>query len=126
MPSDQTSKLTAIIDDDEAMQDSLRDLLESAGLAAQCFGSAEEFLKSDLHCKAGCLIVDPAGNVLVPTAVGYAHQGNCLESSIDEIWARIASPDTIIENKRWHSVLAGEQADRPRQVADGPAGHYTR
>jgi MoaA/NifB/PqqE/SkfB family radical SAM enzyme len=75
---------------------------------------------------AGCLIVDPAGNVLVPTAVGYAHQGNCLESSIDEIWARIASPDTIIENKRWHSVLAGEQADRPRQVADGPAGHYTR
>jgi FixJ family two-component response regulator len=58
MPSDQTSKLTAIIDDDEAMQDSLRDLLESAGLAAQCFGSAEEFLKSDLHCKAGCLIVD--------------------------------------------------------------------
>ena len=58
MPSDQTSKLIAIIDDDEAMQDSLRDLLEAAGLAARCFGSAEEFLKSDLHGKAVCLIVD--------------------------------------------------------------------
>jgi FixJ family two-component response regulator len=58
MPLDQTSKLISIIDDDEAMQDSLRDLLEAAGLAAQCFGSAEEFLKSDLHRKAGCLIVD--------------------------------------------------------------------
>ena len=58
MPLDQTSKLIAIIDDDEAMQDSLRDLLEAAGLAAQCFGSAEEFLKSDLHRKAACLIVD--------------------------------------------------------------------
>jgi FixJ family two-component response regulator len=58
MPLDQTSKLISIIDDDEAMQDSLRDLLEAAGLAAQCFGSAEEFLKSDLHRKAACLIVD--------------------------------------------------------------------
>jgi len=58
MPPDETSKLIAIIDDDEAMQDSLRDLMEAAGLAARCFGSAEEFLKSDLHCTAACLIVD--------------------------------------------------------------------
>jgi FixJ family two-component response regulator len=58
MPLDQTSKLTAIVDDDESMQDSLRDLLEAAGLAARCFGSAEEFLKSDLHTRAACLIVD--------------------------------------------------------------------
>jgi FixJ family two-component response regulator len=58
MPLDQTLKLIAIIDDDEAMQDSLHDLLEAAGLAARSFGSAEEFLKSDLHCTAGCLIVD--------------------------------------------------------------------
>jgi FixJ family two-component response regulator len=58
MPVDQTSKLIAIIDDDEAMQDSLRDLMEAAGLVARCFGSAEEFLESDLHRKAACLIVD--------------------------------------------------------------------
>jgi|SRR3984957_11733216 len=58
MPLDRTSKLIAIIDDDEAMQDSLRDLMEAAGLAARCFGSAEEFLESDLHRKAACLIVD--------------------------------------------------------------------
>jgi FixJ family two-component response regulator len=58
MPLDRKSKLIAIIDDDEAMQDSVRDLLEAAGLAARCFGSAEDFLKSDLHCKAACLIVD--------------------------------------------------------------------
>src|SRR5713226_4851801 len=54
----QTSKLIAIIDDDESMQDSLRDLIEAAGLVARCFGSAEEFLESDLHRKAACLIVD--------------------------------------------------------------------
>ena len=58
MPIDRTSGLIAIIDDDEAMQDSLRDLMEAAGLVAQCFGSAEEFLESDLHTRAACLIVD--------------------------------------------------------------------
>ena len=58
MPVDQTPKLIAIIDDDEAMQDSLRDLMEAAGLAARCFESAEEFLESDLHNRAACLIVD--------------------------------------------------------------------
>jgi FixJ family two-component response regulator len=58
MPVEQTPKLIAIIDDDEAMQDSLRDLMEAAGLAARCFESAEEFLESDLHSGAACLIVD--------------------------------------------------------------------
>jgi FixJ family two-component response regulator len=58
MPVDQTSGLIAIIDDDEAMQDSLRDLMEASGLVARCFGSAEEFLESDLRARAACLIVD--------------------------------------------------------------------
>ena len=55
---DPTSRLIAIIDDDEAMQDSLRDLMEAAGLVARSFGSAEEFLASDLYTQAACLIVD--------------------------------------------------------------------
>ena len=55
---DRTSQLIAIIDDEEVMQDSLRDLMEAAGLVAHCFGTAEEFLESDLHRKAACLIVD--------------------------------------------------------------------
>ena len=58
MLGNQKSKLIAIIDDDEAMQDSLQDLIEAAGLQARCFGSAEEFLESDLHRKAACLILD--------------------------------------------------------------------
>jgi FixJ family two-component response regulator len=58
MPVDRTSQLIAIVDDEEAMQDSLRDLMEAAGLVARCFGTAEEFLESDLHRKAACLIVD--------------------------------------------------------------------
>src|ERR1700739_3904876 len=58
MSVDRTSKLITIIDDDEAMQDSLRDLMEAGGLVARCFGSAEDFLESDLRTRAACLIVD--------------------------------------------------------------------
>ena len=52
------SKLIAIIDDNESMQDSLCDLIESGGFEAKCFGSAKAFLESDLYRRAGCLIVD--------------------------------------------------------------------
>ena len=58
MAGSQRSKLIAIIDDNESMQDSLRDLIESGGFEARCFGSAKAFLESDLYGSAGCLIVD--------------------------------------------------------------------
>jgi two-component system, LuxR family, response regulator FixJ len=58
MRGGQTSKLIAIIDDNESIQDSLRDLIESGGFEAQCFGSAKAFLESDLHRRPACLIVD--------------------------------------------------------------------
>ena len=54
----QTSKLIAIIDEDESMQHSLRKLIESTGLVVRCFGSAEEFLESDLHGRAACVIAE--------------------------------------------------------------------
>jgi FixJ family two-component response regulator len=56
--SGQTSRLIAVIDDDESMQDSLCGLIESTGLVARCFGSAEEFLEYDLHCEVACLIAE--------------------------------------------------------------------
>jgi FixJ family two-component response regulator len=52
------SKLIAIIDDNEAVQDSLRDLVESAGFEARCFGSAKSFLDSGTHREAVAFIVD--------------------------------------------------------------------
>src|ERR1700731_834185 len=58
MPGGQTSKLIAIVDDNESMKDSLMDLIEAGGFEAQCFGSAKSFLESDLHRKAACLVVD--------------------------------------------------------------------
>jgi len=56
--SGQTSKGIALIDSDESILDSLCDLIESAGLVARRFGSAEEFLEYDLHREVGCLIAE--------------------------------------------------------------------
>ena len=52
------SRLVAIVDDDESVQRALQDLIESDGLSAQCFGSAEQFLVSGARHKAACLIAD--------------------------------------------------------------------
>ena len=53
-----SSRLVAIVDDDESVQRALQDLIESDGLSALCFGSAEQFLDSEARNKASCLIAD--------------------------------------------------------------------
>ena len=58
MNSGHNSRLVAIVDDDESVQRSLQDLIESDGLTALCFGSAEQFLDSGAQHKAACLIAD--------------------------------------------------------------------
>jgi FixJ family two-component response regulator len=58
MSSDQSSKLIAIVDDDNSVQSALQDLIESEGLFTLCFGSAEEFLDSGSQHNAACLIAD--------------------------------------------------------------------
>jgi FixJ family two-component response regulator len=70
MPEGQTSKVIAIVDDNESIQESLCDLIESGGFEARCFGSAKAFLESDLHGSAACLIVD----VLMPKMSGLELQ----------------------------------------------------
>jgi MoaA/NifB/PqqE/SkfB family radical SAM enzyme len=54
----------------------------------------------------GCLIVDPAGNVLQPAGDRYVRHGNCLTEPLDRIWAEIPARTAIISNKRWLSVLS--------------------
>jgi len=75
----QTSKLIAIIDDDEDMQESLRDLIEAAGLVARCFGSAEDFLEWGLHRQVACLITD----ILMPTMSGLHLQTRLKDEECD-------------------------------------------
>ena len=58
MTSENSSQLVAIVDDDRSVQIALKDLMESAGLSAQCFSSAEEFIESNPQDQAACLVSD--------------------------------------------------------------------
>ncbi len=58
MNSEHRPKLVAIVDDDQSVQSALKDLMESAGLSARCFGSAEEFLESGRRDEIACLVTD--------------------------------------------------------------------
>jgi FixJ family two-component response regulator len=52
------AKMVAIVDDDDLMRTALLGLLKSAGLPAQAFASADEFLRSGHQHDTACLITD--------------------------------------------------------------------
>jgi FixJ family two-component response regulator len=58
MKIEPTPSLLAILDDDKSFQSALQDLIESEGMFALCFDSAEQFLDSGTGHKAACLIAD--------------------------------------------------------------------
>jgi FixJ family two-component response regulator len=47
-----------IVDDDEAMRDALLMLMRAAGLKAETFASARDFLRHDHARRSGCLLLD--------------------------------------------------------------------
>jgi FixJ family two-component response regulator len=50
--------LISIVDDDDAVRNSLDDLIRSIGFRTQGFPSAEAFLSSNHACDTACLILD--------------------------------------------------------------------
>src|ERR1700743_336234 len=58
MANQRNANMVAIVDDDDLMRTALQGLLKSAGLVAQAFVSAEEFLKSGRQHDTACLITD--------------------------------------------------------------------
>ena len=99
-PRSQTSRLIAIIDDNESMQDSLRDLIESAGLVARCFGSAEEFLESarENSISGHAVLVSPTPDVLPASLVQRLLPGARIETvsgaSSTTMMRAIGAPET--------------------------------
>jgi len=53
-----TQTQICIIDDDQAVADSLRALLETFGFNVQLYRSGNEFLSDKRHNLAGCLVID--------------------------------------------------------------------
>ena len=50
--------LVAIVDDDRSIRETTKDLLESAGLYAATFASAEDLLDSELLPRISCTVAD--------------------------------------------------------------------
>jgi FixJ family two-component response regulator len=69
--------LVSVVDDDDLMRKSTRRLLRSAGLRAETFASAEEFLTSGLAEETACLILD----LRMPGMNGLKLQRRLAESS---------------------------------------------
>ena len=80
--------IVSIVDDDESLRRSLRNLLGSVGFRVETFASAEAFLQSRHRDATGCLVVDlqmqgmnglellrhlSGGGVPIPTIVLTAH-----------------------------------------------------
>ena len=55
---DEKNPLVFVVDDDASVRDSLEDLIGSAGLDAQTFASAQEFLASPRRHVPSCLVLD--------------------------------------------------------------------
>ncbi|MEJ0019763.1 MAG: response regulator [Acetobacteraceae bacterium] len=55
---DGPGRLVAVVDDDDAVRDSLRFLLETAGFPVATYGSAAEFLDRAPVAELACLVVD--------------------------------------------------------------------
>lgn len=53
-----TGPMVFVVDDDEAMRDSIGCLLESVKLPIRMFGAAKDFLESGLLHQAGCALLD--------------------------------------------------------------------
>ena len=58
MTAAQESKVVAIVDDDESIREALVALINTTGVSAVSYSSAEEFLGSGKQASAGCLIAD--------------------------------------------------------------------
>jgi FixJ family two-component response regulator len=74
-PAGSPAGLVYVVDDDEAVRDSMRWLLEANGFEVRCFESAEAFLATDaLREPVGCLVLD----VRMPGLSGLALQDEML------------------------------------------------
>jgi two-component system response regulator FixJ len=76
---DDRALIVYVIDDDEAVRDSLQQLLRSRGILNQAFGSAADFLAAMVESQAGCVLAD----IHMPGMSGLELQSRLLEMGQD-------------------------------------------
>jgi FixJ family two-component response regulator len=71
-------RIVFVIDDDEAMRETLSSLFRSVGLRVELFGSAREFSRSKLPDAASCLVLD----IRLPGVSGLDFQAELADADI--------------------------------------------
>ncbi|MCG8429366.1 MAG: response regulator transcription factor [Chromatiales bacterium] len=67
-----------VVDDDQAMRNSLKWLIESVGMKVETYGSADEFIRNYYPGRAGCLLLD----VRMPGMSGLELQEHFIDHQI--------------------------------------------
>ena len=76
--TNQNDATVFVIDDDEAMRDSIQGLLKATGLQSVAFGTAEEFLRDTGPKGPGCLVLD----VTLPGVSGLELQRKLADAGV--------------------------------------------
>ena len=100
--------LISIVDDDQAVRDALKRMLQSHGFATAAFASAEQFLSWALAHSAACLILD----VRMPGMTGLA-----LHDYLNSTGCRI--PTILI-------TACPTSGERRRVIASGVASYLAK
>lgn len=138
-----TEAVVHIVDDDEAMRDSLVFLLESAGLTARAYDSAQSFLAALPDLAPGCILTDvrmpqidglemvrrlKAVGVTLPVIVMTGHADLALaiaamKAGVIDFLEKPFEDEALLA--ALHHALSGQQASQ-RRTADRAAVHSRR
>jgi FixJ family two-component response regulator len=77
-PATAEAPTVFVVDDDESVREALRSLFRSVSLRAETFGSAADFLRSELPDVASCLVLD----VRLPGVSGLDFQAELAKANI--------------------------------------------
>src|SRR5947209_15628769 len=77
-PATAEAPIVFVVDDDESVREALRSLFRSVSLKVETFGSAADFLRSELPDVASCLVLD----VRLPGVSGLDFQAELAKADI--------------------------------------------
>ena len=77
-PATAEQPIVFVVDDDESVREALRSLFRSVSLRVETFGSAADFVRSELPEVASCLVLD----VRLPGVSGLDFQGELAKANI--------------------------------------------
>ena len=110
MPAD----CIVVVDDDDAVRDSVGILLEAHGLRVRDFASGAEFLKSDAHSGMSCLVIDY--HMPGMTGIEVVQELQRLGRSFPTILITGLSDETIIQNALSAGIMAILEKPPPDDV----------